>query len=1273
MRYFFFLLFLFHLPGSLYSQNSFETLYHENIRPLIGKEDSVWFMNLPELKMDAHHRNHILPPFVNNAELPYFPPIFNQIGPSCGQAAGVSYLFTYEMCRARNVPAADSTNSFPSHFVFNFMTYNGWYGVSYLHSFEVLRMLGSPSIAQYGGMAIDDGRLWLTGYEKYHQAMQNRIKEVYRIDVSAEEGLYTLKHWLKHRLEGSDIGGMAIFNAASPWSLQFLPQGTPEAGKRVITQFPGNVATHAMTIVGYNDSIRFDYNGDGQYTNHLDINGDGVVDMRDWEIGGLKFANSYGADWADSGYAYMMYKTLAENVHDGGIWNGMVNVIDVHRTYEPLLTMKLKIKHNRREHIRIVAGVSADTNRNTPEHYLYFPAFNFQGGPNYMQGYNTHDSLKTIEIGLDISPLLNYIEPGMASDFYLEVHENDPFQQGQGEILSFAVVDYTQTEPIEIVSAQQQIPITDHDITRLGLRHTPQFDKVRIITEEIPVFDASFQLESEGGIAPFHWEFVQPYHHQYFVADFPEIVQTELELEGPNYKFASQELEFSFPFYGSYYNEVFVHKDGFILFDPEIYPWPYYQDTYVLFRTMRNISAFLFTPVKYYSRLSEDEGIWYEGDASKAAFRWKQPLYYADVNLGYGEFAIVLYPDGSIEFYYNELLVEESILWYAGVSAGDNSDFTLLHGSHYNELPTNFARRLVPELISQGYSITDEGSLMGKPEDPSRISNLTIKVEDDKRSTDRKTFQMSDILRFEYTFLAAEDTKKGSDLVMNLTVHNMATTDITDLVVSISSDDPWIQVVEDQAYFGLVQANSSESKVVFGFELADNCPDRHTLLADITFESNLGEQFGVISYEVTAAQTVFAGWRIEDNDNNHLDPGEKATMMIKLSNLGRMAANNIKAEISCEDPYITIYQPSELDFGTIQPFSTVEMGVEVSVAAECPIEHEAVFSLTVTESESNLLNVTYTASIGQYAFLVYNKAKNDQSVNALMSVLDSLNIDYRNVEVLPEKMDIYRAAIVCLGTYYSNTQLSQIEGNILAEFLEHGGRLYLEGTQFWHTDPITPVHNKFKIDKQNISPPLSFSELHGVEDSFMSDFSFSFSGEQSILFIYLVPLDEAIPLIHTDGGEQTYTMIANADGLYKTVGSLLEFSSFGSNDDFELRKGFMIELIRYFNMDHLLFIDLPELNKPTDNVLLEVSPNPFVHQVDVTVHWPKFEAVKMQVFSQKGKLLFVSDERPLIPGAHSNFNWYGTDMAGDKLPSGVYVLEFRSKSISKTTKLIKLE
>jgi hypothetical protein len=166
------------------------------ISKYIDVSDSLRLNSFNERKLPEEFRSMNLPAEVDNSTLPYFRPIFNQTGASCGQASGVAYNFTYEMCRKRDVSASDSSNQFPSHFVYNFMSYEGWYGVNYLHSFEILKTLGTPTVHDYGGIAIDDGRVWISGYDKYYQAMKNRIRSVEKIKTDTPEGLLTLKHWL---------------------------------------------------------------------------------------------------------------------------------------------------------------------------------------------------------------------------------------------------------------------------------------------------------------------------------------------------------------------------------------------------------------------------------------------------------------------------------------------------------------------------------------------------------------------------------------------------------------------------------------------------------------------------------------------------------------------------------------------------------------------------------------------------------------------------------------------------------------------------------------------------------------------------------------------------------------------------------------------------------------------------------------------------------------------------------------------------------------------
>jgi hypothetical protein len=1262
-------------PLNQVAQTRFDGKAEQAETSYITADDSLWLSQLPEISLPTHLRALVLPTSIDNSALSYFPPIISQIGASCGQAAGIAYNFTYEMCRKRNLPALDSNNRYPTHFAYNFMSYNGWYGVNYMHSFEIARRLGMPTEADYGGLAIDDGLIWLSGYDKYYRAMKNRLKKVYRIDVGTPEGLNTLKHWLTHRLEGAEYGGVANFNASSPWSLQNLPAGTPEAGKKVVIEFPGHVATHAMTIVGFNDSIRFDYNGDGQYTNHLDINNDGIVDMRDWEIGALKYANSYGDNWANEGFAYMMYKTLAEDVYDGGIWNHMVNVIDVHENYEPLLTIKLELKHNSREQIRIVAGVSGDTLSTIPQYRLHFPAFNYQGGRNYMQGYNTDEAFKTIEIGLDISPLLSYIEPGQAADFYLEVYENDILNEGAGKIMRYALHDYTGGEVLEVAHPQQNVVIKHNDLTSLRIRHQLDFEKVEITTDEIPLFDAGIQFEATGGSQPYRWDLITPYHQQFVEADFPQIDQQLIELEGPNFKYGSQQIEFDFPFYGENYNEIFVHIDGFLLFSPDIFPWPYYKDTYLLFRAMRNISAFLFTPIKYYEGNNKEEGIWYAGDENQAAFRWKQPMQYYDETIGFAEFALLLYPDGNIEFHYKDIDEDEPILWYAGVSAGNDAAYQLINGSNTSLKPIHKAYRLVPEPVPDGISMSEEGFLMGISASPDRISNLTVRVKDDKFSSHQKVLQLADKLRYDYTLLTSNDKPlhSGGEALMDLNIHNISTEDVEGLVARLHSDDPFLQINNPEIFIGHIGANSSVSLDAFSLIIGHDCPDRHQLLAELQFDFEGGSKTAMINETVMAPRMVFSRWMVDDGDNYQLDPGETAPILVQLRNQGSVVADDVKAFLSTDDPFVTINQPDTVNLGHMMPGEALEALFEVSVAVDCPIEHQIEFTLSFVDASQNIQYQYFKARVGQYAFLLFNKAQNDSSMRVFKLVLDSLNLPYVQVDTLPEEMDIYRAAVVCLGTYYSNESLSQAEGAILAEFLDRGGRLYMEGTQTWHLNQPTAVRDKFRIGIQSVSPPQEFSNVKSTEQGFLTGLDFEFVGEYPLLFWSMVPQQSATPILRADVADDAFIMVAYDGGIYKTVGSLFEFGSFGSEADFELRKEFVLRLLRFFDMEHLLYISVPEIRGETASIQVRATPNPFTSAVSLRAAWPRQEWVQLRILNQLGELCWQSSAQLSNNEGVSGFIWDGRTSSGASLPAGIYIAQFVSVSETVTIRLVKGE
>ena len=478
---FLFLMALSICPMQIYAQKPAQAM-----EPVLSSSDRIALSQLPQLGMKDVLYKGSLPYAVNNATQIYFRPLFNQITVECGQYSGIAFNFCYEINYSRKTPANIPENQYPTHYTFNFMNGGfGWHGVSYQHSFEIAKANGHPNVVDYGGLNQGGPSMWISGYDKYYHGMFNKIDEVYQIKVGTPEGLLVFKNWLHNHLTGDEVGGVARFYSPSPWNITTLPAGTPEGGKHVITLFAGSIG-HACTITGYNDSIRYDYNQDGQYTNDVDINGDSIVDMKDWEIGGLLFTDSYigGTSWADSGFCYMMYRTLAENGDNGGVWNHAVHVLTIKKDYEPLLAYKIKVSHNCRKALKIMVGVSSDPNAMSPDFTLDFPIFDYQGGCQYMQGGWDEDSLD-LELGLDVTPLLAHINENGPTRFFLLIDEDDPNGWVSGLIQEFSLMDYT-NGGIEIAYPQSDVPLENDSLTTISLATSISYNSLELNDTLLP-------------------------------------------------------------------------------------------------------------------------------------------------------------------------------------------------------------------------------------------------------------------------------------------------------------------------------------------------------------------------------------------------------------------------------------------------------------------------------------------------------------------------------------------------------------------------------------------------------------------------------------------------------------------------------------------------------------------------------------------------------------------------------------------------------------------
>lgn len=925
------------------AQNSQMRYSHEDIQkinkqlPLLQQKDFNLLMNIPPLSVNKTLVNTtVLPAVHDNSTNMYMRPVFHQIAYECGQAAGIGYTFTYEINRLRNLSSAQSANQYPTHFAWNFMNFGATTGVNCIEAWELVKGAGTPNVVDYGGMTSNIDK-WISGYPVYYNGMSNRVIDWSMIECGTPEGLKVLKTWLYNHLENSAIGGIANFYA-NLQSNTYLPTNTPWGGSCVVTQWAPSV-NHCMTIVGYNDSIRYDYNNDGLYTNNIDITGDGVVDMKDWEIGGLKFVNSYGTGYYDQGYAFMMYKTLADAKVDGGIWNNRVFVVTPKPSYEPKLTFKVNMKHDRRSCIKITAGVATDTASPLPFFTMEFPVFNYQGGNFYMQGGNSAEANKTIEFGLDITPLLNYVQPGDNCKFFLMIDENDPSAQGTGSLLNLSLIDYT-SGILEIPLGQSNIPLTENGVSVFGISKIvtrPEIEITDIMIPEATIYNYwEHQFIASGGTPPYTWRLQMDYDETPDAETFPQTTAQQLTVTNTGDGYAVKELEFEFPFYGKKYTKMYVHVDGYIMFDDQQYPWPFALDELTMMKSTRNISP-------YNSRnliIGSGDGIWYEGNASYALFRWKTSIYNfagtTDLN-----FAAKLFPDGTIEFYYGNITTFDYIYWYSGISNGDmfNNHMTWLSNVYGT---TNGSKVILnPQPAPLGLEMTLGGLLHGTPTEDYNALPLNIYVED------KYGFQKNKMLNFttngfkiDYSLNSGGDDslQYAENALMQIQITNIGNSNVSTGIVKLETSNPYITLTDDTESFSNIPPGAILTVPgAFAFTVSELIPNE--IIVPFTIKVIVpGSDTIQRTFEVTAwaPHLVTGDVIVEDGGNHSLDPGENSDVVVTLQNKGGARVDNLVISLGEWSPYITL-NTSTASISHIESFHHGSFTMNLDVSPLCPL------------------------------------------------------------------------------------------------------------------------------------------------------------------------------------------------------------------------------------------------------------------------------------------------------------------------------------------------
>ena len=1127
--------------------------------------------DLPVLKLPDHCLSTVLPPSVDNSVNSCFSGIFLQTMACCEQHHSVSYVFGYEINRLRGLNGKTPENFYPSHYTYNFFNNADWSkGVSYFYSLDVLKTQGQMNGMDYGPEVSMDAWTWPSGYDKYYNGMHNRLARIYTIPVNTEEGQNTLKHYLYDHFDGSPIGGVALFSATAPVGSYFrsLPPGTPEEGKHVMIYFDW-FAVHGGTVIGYDDSIRYDINNDGKYTNTIDINGDGKIDIRDWEIGGFRIANSYGDGWGDNGFYYALYSAMAQPYGAGGIENSNVVVLEPMADYQPRLTMNVSFRTKCRSHFSIRAGVSSDTSLLIPEHSIEFPIFNFQGNCFSMQGIDTLPGKDSLELGLDVSPLLSYTEPSVPARFFLIVENRDSLMNIDGEILHLAFINYSNGANA-YKCPQEHIPCKLDGETYASVVLSPDFSKLRITNTSLPTFVTGQpyqqQMLSSGGTVPHRWSVNQTFSKVRSDSVFTLYQGSFMPLPNIYKPYRPYALPFGFRFAGKVYDSVWVNTLGLVSFESKVIPYQYTIDDAAMLKTVAAI--FPAFSRKYFSGLNPVDSVCISLLSDKAVFRWFLRMNISGSPID-NNLELILYPDGRFETRYgmmtNSII---SIPIYTGWSAGDGLSFDITKLNDRAGL-ANQSYVNTPFRENEIFKIVEEGLLTAQNLDSTKIYSLNVRVEDAAHQTDNKIFQVSNGLGLSFTYADGWDgiLKHSDPVSLNIKVSNNTQQEMQNLNLKLVCDNKAVSFQDSVLNIPkLAAGNTQQLNHAFTFRLSGFIPDQRT--AGFTLQITSGSRHWTQSIILsTIAPDLNIGEPlIIDGDNQQLDPGEVAELAITLNNTGHLMAENLTMSLFPADTMISILSAQTVPVGQCPPPGNQKYIFLVRASRSVNINHPSIINIKISGSNIPESIIPISMSLGFKRIAIARLSPESVSLEPMASALDSLGIPFDVFTDATFHPYNYSATFLLNATSGNEYLLSQTEDVKFASYLNHGGNLYMEGNGVWSLKSPLLILPYFKFNSARV-PAFFFNRVKGCSQSFTGGMNFIYDNPVNGSIYEPQPADGALRCFeNTDATPHCLQFSYDLEG-YKTIGSLFEFGSLFDSAYPSTQKNLMQKYLDFFNIN----------------------------------------------------------------------------------------------------------
>lgn len=423
----------------------------------------------PMNKGGSYLKSEGLPKVVDNSLSKFFPNVIMQVGNSCTCVSCVSYIYSYELNCLLNRDGKNEDNVGSYMHIFNTLN-KGENNGTFVH--EVFDIIDQNGVIPMSLFNPKNTREWPSGLNIYKEGMPYQVANVYKLNPKYDDEFNAIKKYLHNHNDGREQGGLIQFSAFADPLDPTSYNGPSESNYTAIIPLFGNDGMHSMTIVGYDDSVEWDFNKDG--------------DITEDEKGAFICVNSWGIGWGDKGRFYVPYKTFRTlpeskvggpikdaqgNYVGGGTGNGTKDCFIVKPCFKKVkMAIRLGLKHNSRNDIK-VKYLAANKNDDNPSGFKVFKPLTQCGGDYNMRGKNNEVS-KSIEFGIDVTGLDENLDENTI--IYLKIFDVKTGKElGEGEILYCNLVDYTGEKPVEYSGQVLDGVLKRNSFTTISLQTIP--------------------------------------------------------------------------------------------------------------------------------------------------------------------------------------------------------------------------------------------------------------------------------------------------------------------------------------------------------------------------------------------------------------------------------------------------------------------------------------------------------------------------------------------------------------------------------------------------------------------------------------------------------------------------------------------------------------------------------------------------------------------------------------------------------------------------------